>query len=217
MLTPKAIESIEIQREKTQNKSAEFYIEFVAKTLIQPSTLDDLQGNDLVRLKIESKHSRIKIEQSDWVTNFSPKLGIGKFLLLELDVSTSEISDLWKNLIELLTSNILEMEKWIKLGEWKKVMDTSRHFFDGLKFNNNSPFKQDLEKKLSEEQHNKEGINDLFKGIKSLFDFTSKYAHVTDRNGNIKPYPNAKKEDAYFVFSLSVGLLNLINSKIQTE
>lgn len=55
-----------------------------------------------------------------------------------------------------------------------------------------------------------------FKAIKSLFDFTSKYAHVTDRTGNIKPYPNAKKEDAYFVYTLSIGLLNMINSKIQS-
>ncbi len=29
------------------------------------------------------------------------------------------------------------------------------------------------------------------------------------------PYPNAKKEDAYFVYTLSIGLLNMINSKVQ--
>lgn len=120
LLTSKAIESIEEQREKQNNKSAEFYMEYVVKTMTINAYLDSLQTNDLLRLNIESKHSRVTIVQSDWVSNFSPKLGIGNFLLLELNLSTTGTSKFWKDLTELLTANVLEMEKWIRLGEWKK-------------------------------------------------------------------------------------------------
>lgn len=219
LLTPLAIRSIEEQREKAQNKSAEFYIEFIVKILSQPASLDNLQGNDLVRLNIERKYSRIKIEQSDWVANFAPKLGIGSFLLLELNIAENDVSGFWKDLTKLLRSNILEMEKSIRLGEWKKTIEYSRQFFDGLNIKNNrntnAPFENRLKEILLAEQHNEEGINDLLKAIKSLFDFTSKYVHPKDRSGIVKPYPNAGKEDAYLVYTLSIGLFNLITTKIQ--
>lgn len=219
LLSTKAIQSIEEQREKAKNKSAEFYIEFVVKTLTQPVSLDNLQGNDLLRLNIEKRSSQIIIEQSDWVANFAPKLGIGNFLLLELSIAENDVSDFWKELIELLKSNILEMERSIKLGEWKKTIEYSRQFFDGLniknKSNTNAPFEGKLKEVLIAEQHNEEGINDLLKAIRSLFDFTSKYVHPKDRSGNVKPYPNAGKEDAYLVYTLSIGLFNLITTKIQ--
>lgn len=219
LLTPLAIQSIEEQREKAQNKSAEFYIEFVVKTLSQPATLDKLQGNDLIRLNIVREHSRVSIEQSDWVANFAPKLGIGKFLLLELSIAQNDVTDFWKELTDLLKSNILEMERCIRLGEWKKAIEYSRQFFDGLNIKNNrntnAPFENKLKEVLLAEQHNDEGINDLLKAIKSLFDFTSKYVHPKDRSGLVKPYPNAGKEDAYLVYTLSIGLFNLITTKIQ--
>ncbi|WP_339695950.1 hypothetical protein [uncultured Marixanthomonas sp.] len=218
LLSSLVIQSIEEQREKTKNKSVEFYIEFIVKTLNQPASLDNLQGNDLVRLNIERKHSRIKVEQSDWVTNFAPKLGIGSFLLLELNVAENNVSDFWKDLTQLLKSSILEMERNIRLGEWKKTIEYSRQFFDGLNIKNNrntdAPFEKKLKEVLIAEQHNEEGINNLLKAIKSLFDFTSKYVHPKDRSGIVKPYPNAGKEDAYLVYTLSIGLFNLINSKI---
>lgn len=219
VLTPLAIDFIEKEREKHSNKSVEFYLEFVSKTLISPVNVENFIANDLVSVNIESKSKRIIIEQSDWVTNFSPKLGIGNFLLLELNIAKPNISEFWKEIIELLTKNVLEMEKSIRLGEWKKTMEYSRQFFDGLNIKNtrqtNAPFEDELRKILIEEQHNDEGITDLLKAIRSLFDFTSKYVHPKDRSGMVKPYPNAKKEDAYLVYTLSIGLLNLIGSKIQ--
>jgi hypothetical protein len=219
LLSAKAIQSIEEQREKTKNKSAEFYIEFVVKKLTQIASLENLQGNDLIRLDIERKHSRVAIEQSDWVANYSPKLGIGNFLLLELSIAENDVSDFWKELVELLKSNILEMERSIRLGEWKKTIEYSRQFFDGLNIKNkrnaNAPFEDKLKEVLIAEQHNEEGINDLLKAIRSLFDFTSKYVHPKDRLGNVKPYPNSGKEDAYLVYTLSIGLFNLITTKIQ--
>lgn len=218
LLSPLAIQSIEEQREKAKNKSAEFYIEFIIKTLSQPASLDNLQGNDLVRLNIERKPSRIKIEQSDWVDNFAPKLGIGSFLLLELNIAENDVTDFWRDLTQILKSSILDMERSIRLGEWKKTIEYSRQFFDGLNIKNNrntgAPFENKLKEVLKAEQHNEEGINDLLKAIKSLFDFTSKYVHPKDKSGILKPYPNAGKEDAYLVYTLSIGLFNLITTKI---
>ncbi|WP_340067232.1 hypothetical protein [Ascidiimonas aurantiaca] len=219
LLTPKAIESIEKQREKAQNKSAEFYMEFVLKTMNIPVDFNNLQNNHLVRLNIEKKSERYSIEQSDWVANFSPKLGIGNFLLLELNIAKNQTSESWTELIDLLKTNILEMERCIMLGEWKKTIEYSRQFFDGLNIKSsgrtNPTFENKLREVLLNEQHNEEGINDLLKGIKSLFDFTSKYVHPKDRAGILKPYPNSGKEDAYLVYTLSIGLFNLVTSKLQ--
>lgn len=216
VLTPPALEIIEREREKNTEKKVEFYIEFIFKTIILPRKVD-LENIDSFELNIEKKPNRISIEQSDWVNNYSPKLGIGNFLLLELNLADyNNISDFWKELIEPLKNSVLEMEKWIRMGEWKKTIESARPFFEGLNFKKDTSFKEALIKILKKEQHNEEGIKDLQNAIQSLFNYTSKYVHFMDREGTIKPYPNAKKEDAYLVYTFSIGLLNLIGSKIQS-
>lgn len=216
VLTPLALESIEREREKHTEKKVEFYIEFTFKTIILPRELTGIDNIDSFGLNIEKKAERISIEQSDWVNNYSPKLGIGNFLLLELNLTDyKNVSDFWKELIEPLKNSVLEMEKCIRMGEWKKTIECARPFFEGLNFKRDTSFKEALIKILKKEQHNEEGIRDLQNAIQSLFNYTSKYVHFMDREGSIKPYPNTKKEDAYLVYTLSIGLLNLIGSKIQ--
>jgi len=217
ILTPLVIESIEQAREKNTNKSAQFYIELVVKKLISPSHISS-ESNELVQFDIQRMSERITIEQSDWINNFANQLGIGKFLLLELNLLKPHTFDIWEEHFKELENSLYEMEKSIKMGEWKRTIEVSRPFYDLLNFKNtkegNKNFKDKFNELLSRDHHNNEGIASLWSGLKSLFDFTSKYIHPTNHQGGLKPYPSAKKEDAYFVYVVAVGIFNLLGNKM---
>jgi len=65
-------------------------------------------------------------------------------------------------------------------------------------------------------QHSEEAIDNLYNAIWKFFEFLSKFIHDKDKDGNnyqVLPIPN--KEDAYFAYALSIGLLGLIGKKIE--
>jgi hypothetical protein len=55
-----------------------------------------------------------------------------------------------------------------------------------------------------------EGIENLIQGIANFFNYYSKIVHDKDRLGNFNPIVVARKEDAYFAYSMAVGLINLL-------
>lgn len=217
-LTPLAIESIERERDKNATKSVEFYIELVAKSLIVPVERFQYNGSDLVQLDIRREHARVSISQSDWINDFTDKLRIGNFLLLELNIPNEKATGSWKKLFDNLKSQLTEMENNLKNGDWKRAIETSRPFFELLKLRNNNigdkNLKHELNNILIQEGHNQQGIDQLFSGINSIYQFVSKYSHLADTQGVFKPFPLANKEDAYLLYSLSINLLNLIGKKI---
>jgi hypothetical protein len=64
------------------------------------------------------------------------------------------------------------------------------------------------------DQHSEVGFQHLLNSIYNLFEFISKYIHDKDQQQQLNPTPIPLKEDAYFAFALSVGLLNIIGKKI---
>jgi hypothetical protein len=64
------------------------------------------------------------------------------------------------------------------------------------------------------EQHTEEGFNDFAKAIFHFHQFISKYIHEKDQEGNFIPDVIPTKEDAYFAYTLSISLLNVIGKKI---
>ena len=87
----------------------------------------------------------------------------------------------------------------------------------GDKKDGNKKFEEELTKLFTEEQHSQEGIQNLIDGIWKFFEYNSKFIHDRDKKGNLNSIPIATKEDAYFIYALGVGLLNVIGKKLSKK
>jgi hypothetical protein len=221
-LSPKAIEYIELQRERDYEKSARFYLDFTVKYLELGETSQNSKSESLLKLKGKKFNDAFIIKQSDWIKNFSPPLGIGNFLLLEMRIpENKKVSKFWIQLYEKLTLNLRDMEICLQSGDWVKTMFFARKFYENIKIGDKKPahkkFREEFNKLLAKDQHSQEGIDNLYDGIWKFFDFLSKYSHDKDREGNFNPLPVSTKEDAYFAYALAIGLLNLIGKKTSED
>ncbi len=223
-LSQKAIEHIEAEREKNNEKSVVLCFDFILKWMelpIEATMLGAIQHYNLSFATIVCKHinSSFTIKQSDWVKKYSPALGIGNFVLLEYAIPDKhEVSKDWSQLYERSYLRMQEMESAIRQGDWQRAMFAGRQFFENLKIGDKKPNHKNFEDQLRElfknDKHDDEGFDEFLNGIKSFFNFTSKYIHDKDRHAQLKAVPVPTKEDAYFIFSLSIGLLNIIGKKI---
>lgn len=216
------INHVENFREKQTSKSVQFHFNFIWKYLTSPIDFHNLEGfdsSDFISLRVEKPYADYEIKHSDWVNSFAPKLGLGNFLLVELRIPDEvKISSSWNQLYSALAFNVKEMEKCIREGDWPKTMLFGRKYFENLKIGDNKPahkdFKDMLDALLKNDQHSEEGIKNLYMGIWQFFEFISKFIHDKDKNGNLITRPIPTKEDAYFAYSLGLGLLNLIGKKL---
>lgn len=161
----------------------------------------------------------IRISQPTWLKACAPYLEIGDFLLLELRLPENlQVKEFWYTLYSAAANNVHEMERYIRNGDWENTLREARRFFENIKIGDsktgNTEFKQEFNKLMAAAGHTPEGIGNLHDAIWQLFEFTSKYVHEKDKNGNLKPIIVTSKEDAYFAMSVCVGLLNLIGRKI---
>ncbi len=223
-LCEKDLAFIEKTRESRGDKSANFYFEFFAKKCSYQLITN---GATEQKLKTQNEHlyQYFEIKQSDWINHYISQLGIGKFMLLEFQLPDSpEIPEFWELLYNQLTQNLKDMEDAMNVGDWTKTMFLSRRFFENIKIGDATQrtpdrlrFKEEFDILMRADQHDQEGINDFYDGLWKFFNFTSKYVHEQDRTGRIRPIINCKKEDAYFVYALAIGLLNFLGSKIATN
>ena len=220
-LLSNAIEHIELQREKDNDKSVKFELDFIIKHIER--TLYQIESNPyLFRFQVVNGRSNFTIKHSDWVKKYSPHLGIGNFLLLELQIPDErKVSEFWKELYSKLVENLSGMEACLRNGDWVKTMFLARKFYENIKIGDKKPghkkFQDEFSKLLAKDQHGEEGIQEFFDAIWKFFEFVSKYVHEKDKSGNFNPVPVSTKEDAYFAYALALGLVNLIGKKTNAE
>lgn len=225
-LNEKSIDHIEQIREKQFEKSVRLLFSFFVKILeikAEPNQTGNVPPNeDTISLVIKRIHHEFEIKQSDWINKFSKGLGIGNFLLLELNIPINgKVKTLWKELFSRLELNLKEMENSIRSGDWQKTLFYARKYFENIKVADNKPSHKLLNNNLKEsfikDQHSDEGYKDFQDAIWKLFEFTSKFVHDKDKKGEINPIPIPHKEDAYFTYCLCLGLHNLIGKKISNN
>lgn len=219
-LNEKKIDFIENERQKNAKKSVAMNIRLRVGSLRIPTI--DRVSEFRYKIKVEELFESIEIAQNDWLQRFSPFLGIGEFYLVELiKPEPKSTNNIWLDLHETLVKNLNQMEEELRKGDWQRTMEISRRFFENIKIGDkkkgHEKYKVELKKRMQELQFDEVGINNLFDGIWQFFEFSSKFIHEKSTDGNAKPIPNAKKEDAYFVYSLSVNLTNLIYEKIKSS
>ena len=217
-LTNRTIEYIENQREKRPEKSVNFSIEFIVKTIEILAEPEKITNDVFLNVKIKKHSKNWEIKQSDWIRNYSPYLGIGNFLLLELEIPEKEkVSENWIKLYERLYLRLAEMKDALQNGDWQKTLIISRQFIEGLKFDTRQKkqreFKEDFKTLFINDQFSEQGFDEFYNGIKAFFNYTSKYIHDKNKTGELNIVPIPTKEDAYFVYALGIGLLNIIGKK----
>lgn len=215
-LSSLALESIEKQREQTLDKSVNLRIELIIKTIHITRDPKNFEYHDFLDIKTKRLPiEQYKIEQSDWVNNYSQKLGIGKFILLELEIPKTKFPNTnWGKLLDQLKINIAEMEKSIQNCDWERTMLFARKFYEDVKIGDNKKgnkvFQEAFSKRMIELKHSQEGIQNLYDGIWKLFDYISKFIHDKDKEGKLLTVlPIPTREDAYLVYALAIGILNL--------
>jgi hypothetical protein len=215
-LSPKDIDILESTREKDIEKSMKLRFDFEVK-------YTELQNydNDRITIRTLSKYFEQEhiIKQSDWINKFAPHLGIGNFILVELQIPEKHIaSKRWEKVYTLLLEHANEMKNSIRKGEWKQVMLEARQFSENLKFDETKPGpkkdKEALEKLFVDDDHSSDGFKKLYDCIRSFFDYCSKFMHDKNQQGQHHAIPVAEKEDAYFAYAMAVGILNMIGKKM---
>lgn len=210
---------IESVRNKDADKSVNLNFDLVIKYFSTKTRVYPLPSETFLTLMVNRVKSNLRISQTDWLKTCAPYFEIGNFLLLELRIPDKVLVDeFWSNLYQTLVRNLREMEEYLRNGDWGNVMRTARRFFETIKIGDSKPgnerFNEEFQKLMIADGHNLEGIKNLNTAIWQLFEFTSKYAHEKDTKGFLKEHIVTAKEDAYFAFSISVGLINLLGRKI---
>ncbi|MDI1233827.1 MAG: hypothetical protein PSX81_06075 [bacterium] len=219
-LVPQAINHIEVLREKNEDKKVRFTLQCLLKYLEIKPIENGLTQRNLMLFQKNIDSDSFEIPQSEWVKKYAPKLDVGRFLLLELKLPESKkVSTLWEKLYENLLESIAKMEKANSEGNWKGTIIEARQFLENIKFGDTSKpahkkFRDEFSKLMLNDVHTQEGIDDFLKSIQMMFNFASKYIHGKDKDGNLKPIPNYTKEDAYFFYVFSIGIMNFIGQKI---
>lgn len=221
-LSPVAIEHLERQRDLDGEKAVRLNVEYVVKYIDVKAEKVIGVGDNILGFHVKQSRNRVTISQSDWINKYANYLGVGNVLLLELQLPNDlKVNAFWKELYDILAQNVKEMENCLRSGDWFKTMICARRFYENAKIGDgkeiHNEFKNEFMKLMIKDQHNEEGCDNLLKGIWQFFEFISKYSHEKDKKGNIKPIPIAKKEDAYFAYTASVGLLNLLGSKLNDD
>lgn len=186
-------------------------------------------NDPLLKVDTEQAFAEITISNSDWINKYTYDLGYGKFLLLELespDVNNdlSNFKKLPKKYTSIKTNFVQryaklheylnQMSKEIKSGEWDLVMRYSREFFEHLKLGKNSLIETELRELFQYRNGTDTGFTEFYEGLLSMFEYSSKFIHGTDKKNQLQEKPKAMKEDAYFTYSLCVNILNLISKKV---
>lgn len=218
-LRKESINHIGSIRNKNTDKSVNLNFDLVVKYFTTKSIVYPIPSSTLLTLMNARIKTHIRIDQSEWLKTCAPYFEIGNFLLLELRIPDKVlVNDFWSDLYQALVNNVQEMEGYLRKGDWENVMRTARRFFENIKIGDSKPghreFKEEFQKLMIADGHSIKGVENLLTAIWNLFDFTSKYVHEKDEQGNLKPIIVTSKEDAYFAFSISVGLLNLLGRKI---
>jgi len=219
LLTQKSIDYIEELRQKDPKKDVHFRMElsFYQTTVKQDNYEKPTSG---LNCELKTMSNTFIIPASNWIAEFTEYLGIGKYLLLELNMPKNENIqiDEWKTPIERAYESLLRTENYIKQGEWYEAIKNSREVFEHFKFN----YKNQEENKVREQLRNlfkdvnltDEGFSELFTSIRNIYSYISSFIHEKNDKGEYIPKPIANKEDAYFIYTMSLNLTNLIAKKL---
>jgi hypothetical protein len=155
--------------------------------------------------RIDLQH---RIPSGDWVHEYAPKFGLGKYLVVELPHPEAGASGPLEERVERCRKAAdVALEK-LRQGEWENVCEELRPVWELIR---NLP---DVQALLTNDGYTADAAKAFNDTIKGLFELSSKFMHAVDKSGkNLVPEVRASKEDAYFQYLTAMAAINLITRK----
>ena len=173
------------------------------------------KGNSFFTKKAESCKLSERIPSSDWVDRYLSELTKEEFIIYSIPKEFNNISvkSTFKKRIEEAINSISDMEKARNTGDWNGVIKESRPVIELMKN------KREIEKLLLDSKINQQATTDFLNLIQSFFNYASKFVHKVGRGKNAQIMNNiiAQREDAEFVYSLALNIINVIASKVHRQ
>jgi hypothetical protein len=182
--------------------------------VIQPRPTETSQplladtGTGFLMVKTYRMDRNHRVPSADWLHDFAPKFGLGRFCVFELPqpeiIGTGSVQDTAK--VALAAARKAEDE--LRAGRWTDACEELRRVWELIRND------VDIQTLLQKEGYTADAASTLNDAIKKLFDFSSKFMHAKDKAGAvIPPAVKAEKEDAYLVFATAMSIINLIAQK----
>src|SRR5579863_5886835 len=223
-LSQRDIDYIESHREKDKRGDVTFVIQVKLSTLVSTAdswaagttVLSDKGAPVLVRAQTptgkavlwEDPNKGFLLERAfpideqyiiagtNWIHDFAPRLGLGRFAIVEIPVISSPVG-LGKR-IDRATKAADDAETRLRAGEWDDVCKDLRGVWEAFK---GYDFIKDVAVKDGYSEDAAKFLNEAFQ---NLFDLASKFGHVLGRDKKtVLPELHAKKEDAYTFYLLA--------------
>lgn len=153
----------------------------------------------------------ITISSGEWVVDYAPLFGIGKFAMFELPILEEvKIKGDVANRVKEAIKSLERIKKDFIDAEWNKVIEDSRPIFELVR---DESF---MGKLLERDGYSNGAKKELLDSINNLFHFSSKFIHRIDPSGKeILPETKASKEDAYLIYTTAISLVNLFARKLK--
>lgn len=155
----------------------------------------------------------VTISASDWVQDYAPILGLGRYISVELPLPEElELPPSLREKFDAARKAVAQMEEDYKHGDWPELLDHARPVPELFREQNY------LREALEAEGYPADAIAEFRESLAKLFDFLSKFHHVVDRQGKIiPPKIRPSREEAEIVYALCVTVVNLLARKAKRE
>ncbi len=152
------------------------------------------------------------IKASDWVQDYAPTLGIGRWISMELPSAEDfQVPEPLKTRFATATKSLMDMEDDFKRGDWPDLVEHSRAI---------SELFRDwdvVEKVLLTDGYPAEAVSEIQTSLAALFKFSSKFLHKLDKEKKLQPDLRAYREEAELILALSVTFVNLFGRKAKRQ
>lgn len=170
-------------------------------------------GSDAFRLTTHTLSDvGVDIPPNYWVRDFAPTFDLGRFMVVELpqlDAPRIADGDLAIRVLDAVEA-LNRMQDDILHQRWTECAEHSRPVLELLN-------KADLLRPLlAASGVTKENEEALLEGLRGVYRYAHAFHHrVGDDKQTVNPAVNAAPEDAYLVFTVTAGLLNLFARKLK--
>jgi hypothetical protein len=177
----------------------------------------------LLTSRVISKDIYITIPSSTWVNDFQEKLGIGKFMIVEIPQLTTELKDIAdtslspdqvqvKERLVRALENLENIEDKIKKGEWKEAVEGCRATIEPLTKGTVRGLIKDMI--VGSTGIEAESANLLIVAFENIRGYSSSLLHeVTNKGQNISTQYAGGKEDAYMNYMILAAIINMVARK----
>ncbi|GEM_PF-3365711 len=186
-----------------------------------PGTAQELKilsantSSEILEVQYRELSRNLTISSSDWTQKYCPILGIGKFATVDLYIPESKEAETEiEKYLDDAIQTVQKMEQYIQAGEWSNVIEESRKLAEVLREKDNKSVDQ-WKELLSKSGYQDDALDRFYSMLQNLFQFSSKFVHRIDFDNNLRDQVKVEKEDAYFIYTTSVGLVNLLSRKVQ--